>query len=158
MKDGIYRVTLKIEGKPIVAEGSVRSGVFQGLGELSGIVGVLALDDAEADRSAPSEREGDATEHGRIGALRWEPSDEAAIGSITSNRRRPGPYEGAEVDCAPLCIRRKTDIVSTATDRQRERAIRASLYVPLAWQDLRQFRERAGDPREMAEAWDEVSR
>lgn len=156
MKDGIYRVTLKIEGKPVIAEGRIRSGVFQGLGELSGIVGMFALDDA--DPSAPSGRAGDATGHGRIGALRWEPSDEAAIGSITSNRRRPGPYEGAEVDCAPLCIRRKTDIVSTATDRQRERAIRASLYVPLAWQDLRQFRERAGDPREMAEAWDEVSR
>jgi hypothetical protein len=157
MKDGIYRVTLKVEGKPVVAEGRVCNGVFQGLGELSGIVGVFAFDDADA--LAPSRQEEGIAGHGRIGALRWERSAEAASSLMASNRRQSGPYERADVDCAPLCVRRKTDIVSTATDRQRERAIRASLYVPLAWQDLRQFRERAGDPREMAAgAWDEVAR
>jgi hypothetical protein len=157
MKDGIYRVTLKVEGKPVVAEGRVCSGVFQGLGELSGIVGVFALDDAEA--AVPSAQEAEPKSHVRIGALQWERSDEEAICLIAPNRWQSGPYEGADVDYAPLCIRRKTDIVSTATDRQRERAIRASLYVPLAWQDLRQFRERAGDPREIvAGAWDEVTR
>ncbi len=41
MKDGIYRVTLTIDGLPVVAEARVHNGVFQGIGELAGIVGVF---------------------------------------------------------------------------------------------------------------------
>jgi len=122
MKDGIYRMTLTIEGRPVVAEGSVRGGVLQGLGELSGIVGVFALDDAEAGSSALSAQERDAAGDDSITVSQSKRSYDEVISSMTSNRSQPGLYESVDVDDVPLCIRRKTDIVSTATDRQRERA------------------------------------
>lgn len=57
MKDGIYKVELKMGGEIVVAEAEVRDGVLQGQGALEGIVGVFFVDGLkmQASRVSPGE-------------------------------------------------------------------------------------------------------
>ncbi len=79
MKDGIYRVTLKVDGQSVVAEAQVRNGVFQGLGALSGVLGIFAPTEPLATTPSHGAAFDAVPDHGMAGDAAWARSDVACV-------------------------------------------------------------------------------
>ncbi len=127
MKDGIYRVTANVGGQLVVAEAQVRNGVFQGLGELSGMVGVFDFA-AVADQGVGSET-------GITRGIHWQRVD-----LTTPDATMPTPPPGASPplpasDDAPHEIRLQLDAFPVPTDQQRMHADRFGTNVEATWDD-----------------------
>jgi|GEM_PF-3705139 len=139
MKDGIYRVTANVGGQWVVAEAQVRNGVFQGLGALSGMVGVF---DFRMQAGRP-----DGGDIGISGGVRWQRADLAIDDACEQARVSDSSASSLASDASLSDIRCRLDASSVSSDQRRAATHRSRMSAEWTWNEFHHEPGRIGAGR-----------